>query len=191
MPTDNTPKDQNTAEDYQKLFILAKTPSNPILTRNNILAVLACVISIRPFFHSFVGESGPFLLELCFNSAAWIAVVAAYKFVSKNSIRKRWWVVASGAVSFLTLYTFLGLEHRDTSFKIMDQIESYFRFKNPLTVLVLPAAMCILCVAVAFSSKGRMKSAIVAITTALFLTFLFPIVWFLVFFVYTALFGFV
>lgn len=191
MPTDNTPKDQNTAEDYQNLFILAKTPSKPFLTRNNILAALACAISLRPLFFTFADESGPILLELCLNLAAWIAVVAAYKFVSKNSIRKRWWVVASGAVSFLTLYTLFGLEHSNALFTAILIIAPYVGLENPLSLMLLPTIICLLSPVIIILSRDRTRSVIIAITTLLLLTLFFPFVWFVVFFVYTALFGFV
>lgn len=190
MPTDNTPKDTNTAEDYQNLFILAKTPSKPILTRNNILAVLACVIALRPLFHTFVDEHGPILLELCLNSAAWIAVVAAYKFASKNSIRKRWWVVASGALSFFQLYTLILLAHHNQVMQFIWTISDHYHIP-PVFTHFIPIAACLTSLYFAVATKSKNKILLYYITIFFLLIAIYPIAWVPAVVIFWSIFGFV
>jgi len=190
MPTDTPPKDQNTAEDYQNLFILAKTPTKPFLTRNNILAVLACAIALRPLFFTFVDESGPILLELCLNSAAWIAVVAAYKFVSKNSIRKRWWVVASGTLSFLHIYIFILLVHYKEVMRFIGETSDYYHIPPVLTHFI-PIAACLASLFFAVTTKGKNKILFYYITLLFLLIAIYPIAWVPVAVIFWSIFGFV
>lgn len=190
MPTDDTPKERNTAEDYQNLFVLAKTPYDTVLIRNALLAALACVIALRPLFFTFVDESGPILLELCLNSAAWIAVVAAYKFVSKNSIRKRWWVVASGTLSFFHIYLFILLVHYIGVMRFIGETSDYYHIP-PVFTHFIPTAACLVCLIFAVTTKGKNKILLYYITTFFLLVAIFPIAWIPAAVIYWSIFGFV
>lgn len=142
-----------------------------------ILMVLACAIPLRPFFKIFGNDEKSVLIEFAINFAAWALVVILYGKTTGRSL-KRWWVYASGLLSWISLLAILSIIYTVPFTKATWLLaEKYEAFK--VIILYFPWACSALALFFALRSRGVRKFLFYTASVSIIIATAPPLFWML------------